>query len=297
MVAANRCAADFLATAPAGLFIRHAGLRDDRIANIQALLQAYAPHLATVDPSSPDGFRHLMKQTENLEAEVPVKVIMSRQLARAELGFKPAPHQGMGLSAYTTFTSPLRKFSDFYVHQLIKSSLWDTPVKTLTQDQLTMLQNAQIRARQAANSLETWLKSDFAKTLGEDILEGIISRTVPAGFFVRLNANGLEGFVSCRDLGGKYSFDPITLRLIHNKNGSVFQLEQQVKVTFAGVDEERRQINLKLVDAEIIQAVQKKFCLRLKSCPVRCIVPSSHAYLMEVRHAHHARRISEKTRL
>jgi ribonuclease R len=257
MVAANRCAADFLATAPAGLFIRHAGLRDDRIANIQALLQAYAPHLATVDPSSPDGFRHLMKQTENLEAEVPVKVIMSRQLARAELGFKPAPHQGMGLSAYTTFTSPLRKFSDFYVHQLIKSSLWDTPVKTLTQDQLTMLQNAQIRARQAANSLETWLKSDFAKTLGEDILEGIISRTVPAGFFVRLNANGLEGFVSCRDLGGKYSFDPITLRLIHNKNGSVFQLEQQVKVTFAGVDEERRQINLKLVDAEIIQAVQK----------------------------------------
>jgi len=253
MVAANRCAADFLSAAPSGLFVQHPGLRFDRLTNIQTLLETYAPHLAGLDASSPDGFKNLMKQTEGLEAEVPVKAIISRQLARAELGFKAAPHQGMGLSAYTTFTSPLRKFSDFYVHQLIKSSLWGTPVNTLNPDQLADLQNTQIRARQAANSLEMWLKSDFAKTLGDDIMEGAISRTVPAGFFVRLNANGLEGFVSCRDLSGKYSFDPITLRLIHNKNGRIFQLEQQVKVTFAGVDEERRQINLKLVDAEIIQ--------------------------------------------
>lgn len=79
-------------------------------------------------------------------------------------------------------------------------------------------------------------------------MAGVISRTVPAGFFVRLDANGLEGFVSCKDLEGKYSFDPVTLRLVHNKNGRIFQLEQPVTVTFAGVDEERRQINFKLVE-------------------------------------------------
>jgi ribonuclease R len=98
------------------------------------------------------------------------------------------------------------------------------------------------------------LKSDFAKTLGDEPMEGTISRTVPAGFFVRLNVNGLEGYVSCRDLNGKYSFDPVTLRLIHNKNGRIFQLEQRVSVTFAGVDEERRQINFKLAEAETISA-------------------------------------------
>lgn len=183
---------------------------------------------------------------------MPVKAILSRQLARAELSFKPAPHQGMGLDAYTTFTSPLRKFSDFYVHRLIKSALWDTPMKPLTEDQLEALQAAQIRARQAANSLEAWLKSDFAKTLSEEPMTGVISRTVPAGFFVRLDTNGLEGFVSCKDLDGKYSFDPVTLRLIHNKNGRIFQLEQPVTVSFAGVDEERRQINFKLVEAQEI---------------------------------------------
>ncbi|KAA1172767.1 VacB/RNase II family 3'-5' exoribonuclease [Marinobacter salinexigens] len=249
MVAANRCAADFLRSkVDSGLFIQHPGLRDDRVDNIRALLASHAPHLSEVDANSAEGFKQLMKQADELDAEVPVKSIISRQLARAELGFEAAPHQGMGLDAYTTFTSPLRKFSDFYVHRLIKAALWDVPMKALNSEQLEALQNAQIRARQAAASLEAWLKSDFAKTLGEEPMAGFISRTVPSGFFVRLDINGLEGFVSCKGLEGKYSFDPVTLRLIHNKNGRIFQLDQPVKVTFAGVDEERRQINFQLVE-------------------------------------------------
>lgn len=247
MVAANRCAADFLAQQPSGLFIQHPGFRDDRADNIRALIEGYAPHLADLDPGTADGFRELMKQTSELEADVPVKTILSRQLARAELAFTSAPHQGMGLKAYTTFTSPLRKYSDLYVHRVIKAALWDTPMTALDNDKLLALQNTQIKARQAANSLESWLRSDFAKTLGEEPMDGVISRTIPAGFFVRLDINGLEGFVSCKTLNGKYSFDPVTLRLTHNKNGRIFQLEQAVKVSFAGVEEERRQINFKLV--------------------------------------------------
>ena len=252
MVAANRCAADFLAKQPSGLFIQHPGLRDDRADNIRALIEGYAPHLADIDATKPEGFKALMKQTTDLDAELPVKAGLSRQLARAELAFTAAPHQGMGLNAYTTFTSPLRKYSDLYVHRVIKAALWDTPMKALSSDQLSALQSTQFKARQAANSLETWLKSDFAKTLGEEPMDGVISRTIPAGFFVRLEANGLEGFVSCKDLNGKYSFDPVTLRLVHNKNGRIFQLNQAVKVSFSGVEEERRQINFKLVEAEEI---------------------------------------------
>ncbi|MCL7942852.1 VacB/RNase II family 3'-5' exoribonuclease [Marinobacter sp. ATCH36] len=249
MIAANRCTADFLGQQDKGLFIQHPGLRDDRADNIRALLEGYAPDLAGVDATSAEGFRDLMKQTEGLDSEVPVKAIISRQLARAELSFTPAPHQGMGLAAYTTFTSPLRKFSDFHVHRLIKSILWQEPLSELSEEQLAELQLTQFRARQAANSLESWLKSDFARTLGEEAMTGVISRTTPSGFFVRLDANGLEGFVSCKTLDGKFSFDPVTMRLVHNKNGRTFQLEQAVTVTFAGVDDERKQILFNLVEA------------------------------------------------
>jgi ribonuclease R len=226
----------------------HALLRGDRIDNIRALLQTFAPALSELDVTSAEGFRALMKQAQGLAAEVPVKTIISRQLARAELSANPAPHQGMGLAAYTTFTSPLRKYTDFHVHRLIKSALWGEQPATLDAAQLEALQRAQLHARQAANSLENWLKSDFARTLGDGELSGLISRTTPAGFFVRLDSNGLEGFVSCKTLDGKFSFDPVTLRLVHNKNGRIFQLEQPVTVTFTGVDEERKQIVFDLVE-------------------------------------------------
>ncbi|MDR9425354.1 MAG: VacB/RNase II family 3'-5' exoribonuclease [Marinobacter sp.] len=252
MVAANRCAADFLQQQGEGLFIQHPGLRDDRADNIRKLLESHAPHLTDLDAGSAEGFKTLMKHSDQVEAEVPVKSILSRQLARAELRFEPAPHQGMGLAAYTTFTSPLRKFTDLYVHRLIKASLWKKPMKALNSQQLEALQAAQFRARQAANTLEAWLKADYAKTLPEEPMDGTISRTMPSGFFVRLDSNGLEGFVSCRDLDGKYSFDPVTLRLVHNKNGRIFQLDQRVTVSFTGVDDERRQINFKLLKAEEI---------------------------------------------
>ncbi|MBS3804634.1 MAG: VacB/RNase II family 3'-5' exoribonuclease [Oleiphilaceae bacterium] len=246
MIAANRCVADFLKHQGQGLFINHSGLRNDKLENIRTLLAAHATELANVDPASPEGFRRLMQETEALETEVPVKAILSKQLARAELSFKPAPHQGMGLENYTTFTSPLRKFTDFYVHRLIKHLLWQEPATPLSDAELERLQATQIKARQAANSLEKWLKSDYAKQLGAEPMTGVVSRTVPAGFFVRLDKNGLEGYVSCKTLDGKFSFDPITLRL-HGKKEQVFQVEQPVTVTFDNVDEERRQINFKLV--------------------------------------------------
>ena len=89
-------------------------------------------------------------------------------------------------------------------------------------------------------------------------MTGVISRTVPAGFFVRLDSNGLEGFVSCRTLSGKYSFDPVTLRLESTKGARYFQLDQPVTVILSGVEEERRQINFKLVQDETAAAEAPK---------------------------------------
>ncbi|MCG8519320.1 MAG: VacB/RNase II family 3'-5' exoribonuclease [Pseudomonadales bacterium] len=248
MVAANRCAADFLSQQGSGLFITHPGLREDRLDNVRTLLGNFAPALADLDPAKAEDFRTLMQRSEGLDAEVPVKAIVARQLARVELSFQPAPHQGMGLSAYTTFTSPLRKYSDFHVHRLIKAALWQQPAPALNTDQLDALQRSQITARQAANSLENWLKREFAPGLGDAEFTGTIVRTIPAGFFVRLDSNGLEGFVSCKGLEGKYSFDPVTLRLVHNKNGRTFQLEEPVTVALAEVDLTRKQILFRLVE-------------------------------------------------
>ncbi|MAA64865.1 MAG: 3'-5' exonuclease [Alteromonadaceae bacterium] len=245
MIAANRCAAQALTDhSKQGLYITHSGLRDDRHENIRTLLKTHAPTLADVDPASPDGFKTLMRESEGLTSDVPVKTILSRQLTRAELSFTPAPHQGMGLPAYTTFTSPLRKYSDFHVHRLLRAALWGGPDVSFTENQLAALQQTQFDARRAANSLEQWLKCLYAPQLGDQPMAGVISRSTASGFFVKLDCNGIEGFVSTKDMAGKYSFDPITLTLTGPEQ--TFMLDQPVTVTFAGVDDARKQIQFSM---------------------------------------------------
>lgn len=247
MIAANRCAADFLKRHEGdGLFITHGGVREEKASNIRQLLERHCPELLDIDPSTPEGFARLIREASSLETDIPVKAIVMRQLERAEMATEAAPHQGMGLSLYTTMTSPLRKYSDFFVHRLIRHHLGLSPRPKWDSEVLTALQESQWQLRQAVNEMEQSLKLKFAPSLGQEPLEGEIVQVTPSGFQVRLSETGLVGFVSTRDLNGKYSFDPIT----HTLTGKhQFRLEQTVQVRFREVDEERRQIRFDLVSA------------------------------------------------
>lgn len=248
MIAANRCAADFLSRRDDdGLFITHAGVREEKADNIRQLLEQHCPELLDLDPTTPEGFTSLVRRASALETDLPVKAIVMRQLERAEMATTAAPHQGMGLALYTTMTSPLRKYSDYFVHRLIRHHLglaekpeWDASV-------LTALQESQWQLRQAVNEMENSLKCQFAPSLGEEALQGTIVQVNAGGFLVRLDETGIVGFVAARDLPEKFSFDPVTHTIASDQRR--FRLDQAVTVRFREVDQERRQIRFDLVDA------------------------------------------------
>jgi len=248
MIAANRCAADFLQQRSGdGLFITHAGVREEKADNIRQLLEQHCPELLDVDPTTPEGFTSLVRRASALETELPVKAIVMRQLERAEMATQAAPHQGMGLSLYTTMTSPLRKYSDYFVHRLIRHHLglagkpeWDESV-------LKALQESQWQLRQAVNEMEHSLKCQFAPSLGDAAHQGTIVQVNAGGFQVKLDETGLVGFVAARDLPEKFSFDPVTHTIASDQRR--FRLDQAVTVRFREVDEERRQIRFDLVAA------------------------------------------------
>jgi len=240
MVAANRCAADFLAASGAGLFVTHRGIRSERVDNIRELLRTLVPELADCDPSTPEGFARVMREAPEQVQDVPIRAVVVRQLERAELALKPAPHHGMGLPAYTTFTSPLRKYTDLHVHRLIKQLLAGKPAAILDEAALGELQRGQGQVRMAANDVEQWLKCQYIAPMTNQVFPATITRTLPAGFLVRLEENGIEGFVSVKELGEKYSYDPVTLSLTSASHRLL--PEQPVNVKLADVDMARRQV-------------------------------------------------------
>lgn len=252
MVAANRCAAQFLKDRGGkGLFIVHRGIREERVEQIKTLIGTLDSPLKEENPATAEGFKRIVGDPTASSPELPLRSIVMRQLERAEMAFAPGAHHGMGLPLYTTFTSPLRKYNDFFVHRLIKQALDQgsdaaaTP-PVLTDAELAQLQQSNFQLRQVVNETERWLKCQYAPTLGTTPFSGQIVRVASAGFQVRLEENGLEGFVSMKDLEGKFSFDPVKLTLASKKRS--FRLDQTVTVSFKDVDQARRQINFKLVD-------------------------------------------------
>jgi exoribonuclease-2 len=46
--------------------------------------------------------------------------VQRRYLSRAQLGITPKPHNGLGLTAYTTWTSPIRRYMDLVILRQLK---------------------------------------------------------------------------------------------------------------------------------------------------------------------------------
>ncbi len=246
MIAANVCAARFMSTeCKHGLYITHQGIRADRRENIGKILAEkinahHGTDLQVEQLNQPERFTEFSQLAERTPDENALRTIINRQLERSELSLSPKGHCGMGFPLYTNFTSPIRKFGDFYVQRLIKHTLTGTAIRTMNERSLEMLQDAQLRARQSVGYMEGWLKAQYAESLKDQVFDAKIVRSISSGFFVRLNETGIEGFVSTKDMPDKYSFDQVYFTLISKKRG--FKLDDPVRVAVQSIDPKRNQV-------------------------------------------------------
>ena len=70
-------------------------------------------------------YRSQGKPQENLVGEgtddLYLNYVQRRYLSRAQLGVTPKPHSGLGLTAYTNWTSPIRRYMDLVIQRQLKS--------------------------------------------------------------------------------------------------------------------------------------------------------------------------------
>ena len=235
MIAANRCAAHFLAMAEAsGPFVIHPGFRRDRTSEAQEFLKRYLPEIADAPIQTLAGYQRVFAAL-NGSHTLPLRGMVNRLLTRATFSTAPAEHMGMALPAYTNFTSPLRKYLDFLVHRQIKRLLAGEAADTVTDQQLEQGAAAIGRSRSATQAAERWLTANFLdrqRTEGRSQYRGEICHVTSAGFTVRLEDLGLEGQVDLRKDPEKFSFDKWTASLTSTTRR--LQLGQEVAVIYQG---------------------------------------------------------------
>lgn len=241
MVAANRCAARFLAQHHAsGPFVSHPGFRADRFDEVRKFLAMHAPELADLDPGTLAGYRDIMRGLAAPEKALPLRLMVNRLLTRADLSCEPAVHMGMALPSYTNCTSPLRKYVDFLVHLQIKAILGGATPRRVDEQMLADLKVRLAASRTATLEAERWLASNYLRKLTRDnpgmVFNASITHVTSGGFTVRLDDNGLSGFVDLRKDPEKFSYDKWTASLTSTTRR--FQLSQSVQLHFRAVDEE-----------------------------------------------------------
>jgi len=242
MIATNRCAARFLAGKGAsGPFVSHPGFRADRLEETRKFLEMHAAELAAVNPETVEGYHNIMRTLSSPEQVLPLRSMVNRLLTRAQLSTQPGPHMGMALEHYSNCTSPLRKYADFLVHLQIKALLRGETADFVNEDTLARLAERLATARAATLEAERWLAGNYLARIASDEqtrFKARINHVNSSGFNVRLLDNGLHGFVDLRKDPEKFSYDKWTASLTSTTRR--FQLEQEVELTFKGVDQDNQ---------------------------------------------------------
>ena len=280
MLAANVCAADFIAGAShASLFRVHEGPTPEKRVTLQNYLRALGLGLHVSDDPTPLEMAAIAKATHDRPDAAQIHMMLLRSMQQAIYTAHNSGHFGLAYEAYTHFTSPIRRYPDLLVHRVIKALLGGrkyhlapspktrTPevrrggkavpqrqVKPLTQE-MALWEAAgahcsanERRADEATRDVEAWLKCRYMRErLGEQF-SGTVSAVTGFGLFVTLDELYVDGLVHITELGGEYyRFDEARQELRGERTGVRYGVGVRVQVQVSRVDLDARRIDFRLV--------------------------------------------------
>ncbi|QDQ86819.1 ribonuclease R [Alcaligenaceae bacterium SJ-26] len=277
MLAANTCAADFMARSKhPGLFRIHEGPLPEKLADLREFLRTLGLTLGGGDEPAASDYGATIQAARARPDFALVQTMCLRSMQQAIYSPDNVGHFGLAYPAYTHFTSPIRRYPDLLTHRVIKALLKReryvpdaivkmVPVGTrkesehaLWERQGLMLSATERRADEASRDVEAWLKCWFVRERVGEEFSGKVTGVAGFGIFVTLDTLHVEGLVHVSELGSEYfSFNEALHELRGERTGMRYRLMDAVQVQVARVDLEARRIEFRLVEGTGFQALNK----------------------------------------
>lgn len=192
-----------------------------------------------------EGYCRMRQDIEPIEGDY-LELRLRRYLTFAEFKAELAPHFGLGLAGYATWTSPIRKYSDMVNHRLIKASLTTQQYQKPADEVLQRLQEARRQNRLIERDIADWL---YCRYLAEKLesrpqFSAEIQDVMRGGLRVQLLENGASMFIPASTLHNnkeEMQVNPDEIAL-YIKGERVYKLGDRVKVGLMEIKEETRSI-------------------------------------------------------
>ncbi|AJJ09886.1 exoribonuclease II [Yersinia rohdei] len=197
MIAANVCAAIALRdNLGFGIYNVHTGFDPALVEQAATVLQANGVEADPQALLTLPGFCELRRHLDALPTQF-LDSRIRRFQTFAEISTLPGPHFGLGLEAYATWTSPIRKYGDMVNHRLLKAIITGQQAEK-PQDEITV-QLAERRRlnRMAERDVGDWLYARYLQPqAGTDTrFAAEIIDVTRGGLRVRLLDNGAVAFI------------------------------------------------------------------------------------------------------
>ena len=241
MIAANRCAADFLIRhRRAALHRAHRRPDDEAVAKLAlALRDAGLPPLPR-RPRAADFAAPLVaaEKKDPRLADALTSTVLGA-IGRAE--YTPdskTGHFGLACRRYLHFTSPIRRYPDLLAHRVISSLLTGGAAKA--PEGLAEL-GAHCSETEAAADKMGWncrqrlLCWSARERLGDEF-DAFITGVAQFGIFVFAPEPGLDGMLRLSSLPGRWSKLPKTMRFIRQRDGRTLGLGDKLRLRLAAAD-------------------------------------------------------------
>lgn len=259
MLAANVATARFLEKAEIPTLYRvHAAPEEGKIVALRQFLGELGLQLGGGKKPTPKDFQRTMLTIGDRPEKQLIETVMLRSLKQAQYVEANEGHFGLAYSAYTHFTSPIRRYPDLLIHRAIGHLLDNKPVYEFnyTHDDMNRLGKhssmTERRADEATREVISWLKCEYMQDKLGQVFKGRISAVTSFGIFVELDEIYVEGLVHVTSLKNDYyTFDAVKHRLVGTRGGQVYRLGDSMTVLVARVDLDERKIDFEPAEEDV----------------------------------------------
>ena len=207
----------------------------------------------------PKSMKKILDQLRDKEDFEILSTLLLRCMKKAVYKPENLGHYGLASKCYTHFTSPIRRFPDTTVHNLLRKYIFNEPndkelnrlIEYWEENLPALCDHASEKERDSIDcerDVESMKMAEYMEShIGEEY-DGTISSVMNFGLFVQLD-NMIEGLVHISEIKGDYyTFDETTHTLRGEKKGKMYKLGQKVRVVVTNASKENSTIDFNLVE-------------------------------------------------
>ena len=253
MLSANVCAANYLLDNPGdGIYRNHETPSEEKLANLRDFLLDFGLTLGGGSEPTVKDYGEILKKIANRPDSHLLQTVLLRSMQQAVYSSKNLGHFGLAYTAYTHFTSPIRRYPDLMVHRAIKSQIMGkAPVIKNIEAVALHWSTTERTADDATRDVESWLKCYFMQDKVGQSFWGTVAGVTGFGLFIELDDIYIEGLLHVTELGNDYfTFDKARHAMVGEKTNLTYRLGARLEVKVIRVDLDTIKIDLGLIGSK-----------------------------------------------